>query len=229
VGLADRADARPGELSGGQAQRVALARAVVGDPRVLLLDEPLAALDARARSEIRRELRRHLTAAGGARVLVTHDPVDASVLADRVVVLEAGAVVQQGTMQEIALHPRSPYVADLVGLNLYRGTAAAGVVTLDGGGRIVVADRAVAGEVFASVHPRSVGLHAEAPAGSARNHFAGTVAEVDALGDRVRVRIEGTVAIVAEITSAAARELGLAPGRAVVASVKATEVGIYPA
>ena len=229
VGLADRADAKPAELSGGQAQRVALARAVVADPRVLLLDEPLAALDARARTEIRRELRRHLTAAGGARVLVTHDPVDASVLADRVVVLEDGAIVQQGTMAEIALRPRSPYVADLVGLNLYRGSAHHGTVTLDDGGAVVVADQGATGEVFVSVHPRSVVLHAKDPGGSPRNHFAGTVGDVDALADRVRVRIEGPVTIVAEITTAAAHELGIAPGAPVVASVKATEVGVYPA
>jgi len=229
VALADRADDRPAALSGGQAQRVALARAVVADPRVLLLDEPLAALDAQARTEIRRELRRHLATAGGARVLVTHDPVDASVLADRVVVLEEGRVVQQGPMDEIALRPRSPYVADLVGLNLYRGRAHGGQVEIAGGGVIVVADHDVHGDVYVSVHPRSVGLHQDEPRGSARNHFAGTVVDVDALGDRVRVRIEGTVPIVAEITTAAARDLEVAPGRPIVASVKATEVTVYPA
>jgi molybdate transport system ATP-binding protein len=229
VGLGDRAEARPAELSGGQAQRVALARALVADPGVLLLDEPLAALDARARTEIRRDLRRHLAAAGGSRVLVTHDPVDASVLADRVVVLEAGRIVQEGTMADIALRPRSPYVADLVGLNLYRGRAADGVVRIDGGGVIVVADRDVSGDVYVSVHPRSVGLHVEEPRGSARNRFPGTVVDVDALGDRVRVRIEGAVPIVAEVTAAADEDLGLAPGLLVVASVKATDIVVYPA
>jgi molybdate transport system ATP-binding protein len=229
VGLADRGDDHPGALSGGQAQRIALARAVVAEPRVVLLDEPLAALDARARAEIRRDLRTHLTAAGGARLVVTHDPVDAALLADRVVVLEQGRIVQEGPMREIALRPRSPYVADLVGLNLYRGRAEAGVVALDGGGSVVVADHAVRGDVHVSVHPRSVGLHLEDPHGSVRNHFPGTVAEVDALGDRVRVRIEGTVPIVAEVTDAAIHELGLRPGDPVVASVKATEVEVYPA
>jgi molybdate transport system ATP-binding protein len=229
VGLGDRTDARPAELSGGQAQRVALARAIAAEPRVLLLDEPLAALDAQARTDIRRELRRHLATAGGARIVVTHDPVDASVLADRVVILEAGRIVQQGTMREIALRPRSQYVADLVGLNLYRGRAHAGLVAIDNGGVIVVADHAVSGEVYVSVHPRSVGLHLQEPHGSARNHFEGTVVDVDALGDRVRVRIEGTVPIVAEVTSAAADELRLAPGHAVIATVKATEVTVYGA
>jgi len=229
VGLGDRADARPHELSGGQAQRVALARAVAGDPRVLLLDEPLAALDAQARTGIRHDLRRHLAEAGGARLLVTHDPVDASVLADRVVVLEQGRVVQTGPMSEIALRPRSAYVADLVGLNLYRGTARDGLVAIASGGDIVVADRSVQGDVYVSVHPRAVGLHLDDPHGSARNHWPGTVAELDALGDRVRVRIEGAVPIVAEVTDAAARELHLVPGAAVVATVKATEVAVYPA
>ena len=229
VGLGDRAEARPHELSGGQAQRVALARAVAGNPRVLLLDEPLAALDAQARTGIRHDLRRHLREAGGARLLVTHDPVDASVLADRVVVLEQGQVVQSGPLSEIALRPRSPYVADLVGLNLYRGTARGGLVETEGGGVIVVADRTVQGEVYLSVHPRAVGVHLDDPHGSARNHWPGTVAEVDALGDRVRVRIEGAVPIVAEVTEVAARELRLAPGAAVFATVKATEVSVYPA
>jgi molybdate transport system ATP-binding protein len=229
VGLADRFDAKPDELSGGQAQRVALARAMAADPQVLLLDEPLAALDAQARTEIRRELRDRLRGAEGARLVVTHDPVDASVLADRVVILEHGRIVQAGPMQEIALHPRSPYVADLVGLNLYRGTARAGVVEIEGGGVIVVADHGVGGDVYVSVHPRSVALYLDDPHGSARNHWPGTVVDVDALGDRVRVRIEGTVPIIAEVTSAAAAELALAPGHAVVATVKATEVSVYAA
>ena len=229
MGLADRARALPRELSGGQAQRVALARAVVAHPRVLLLDEPLAALDAQARTEIRRTLRSQLTAVGGARVLVTHDPLDASALADRVVILEAGRIVQQGLLAQIALHPRSPYVADLVGINLYRGRASAGMVEIERGGVIVVADHRVRGDVYVAVHPRSVGLHREVPRGSARNHFPGTVADIDALGDRVRVRIEGSVPIIAEVTAAALRDLQIAPGSPVVASVKATEVTVYAA
>ncbi|MFM8304441.1 MAG: ABC transporter ATP-binding protein [Actinomycetota bacterium] len=229
VGLADRADARPDALSGGQAQRVALARAVAGGPRVLLLDEPLAALDAQARAGIRRDLRRHLGDAGGARLLVTHDAVDASVLADRVVVLEHGRIVQTGPMRDIALRPRSAYVADLVGLNLYRGTARSGAVEIEGGGVILSADHAVQGAVCVTVHPRAVGLHLDDPHGSARNHWPGTVVDVDTLGDRVRVRIEGAVPIVAEVTEAARHELRLAPGVAVVATVKATEVSVYPA
>jgi molybdate transport system ATP-binding protein len=229
VDLSDRGAARPAELSGGQAQRVALARALVSGPRLLLLDEPLAALDAGARLEIRRELRRHLADAPGARLIVTHDAVDASVLADRVVVLEGGRVAQEGTMAEIALHPRSEYVADLVGLNFFRGTAQYGTVTLDGGGTIVVADHAVDGDVYVAFHPRAVMLSLRAPEGSVRNRWSSVVTDVDTHADRVRVGVHGPVPLAAEVTPEAARELQLEAGRLVVASVKATEVRVYPA
>src|SRR4029079_2935680 len=229
VDLADRADAKPGELSGGQAQRVALARALVSEARLLLLDEPLAALDAGARIEIRRELRRHLAEAPGARLIVTHDAVDAWVLADRVVVLEDGRVAQEGTMAEIARHPRSEYVADLVGLNFFRGAARNGVVSLDGGGEIVVADHGIAGAVYVAFHPRAVALSLRAPEGSARNRWSGAVTDVDTHADRVRVGVHRPVPLAAEVTPEAARELSLSPGRQVVVSVKATEVRVYPA
>ncbi len=229
LGVSERARAKPAELSGGQAQRVALARAVVGNPRLLLLDEPLAALDAGARIDVRRELRAQLADVAGARVIVTHDPLDAAALADRVVIVEGGAVTQQGSMDDIALHPRSSYVADLVGLNLYRGVARDGVVSLHGGGEIVVADRAVTGEVHVAIHPRAVAVHLEAPGGSVRNHWAGHVTSVERLGDRVRVAVEGPIHTIAEVTRASAAELGLEPGRAVVAAVKAAEVQVYGA
>jgi molybdate transport system ATP-binding protein len=229
VGLEGRGRARPGALSGGQAQRVALARALVTEPRVLLLDEPLAALDAGARVDIRRQLRVHLGESSGSRLLVTHDPVDSSVLADRVVILEAGRITQVGRMDEIAAHPRSAYVAELVGINLYPGDARDGVVTTATGARIVVADHQLAGTVHAVVHPRAVSLHHHAPEGSARNHWAGRVAEIDDLGDRVRVRVDGALPIVAEVTRAAVADLGLVPGMEVVAAVKAAEVRVHPA
>ncbi|MGH8834423.1 MAG: ABC transporter ATP-binding protein, partial [Actinomycetes bacterium] len=123
-GLAEHAANRPRALSGGQSQRVALARALATSPRLLLLDEPLAALDARTRVQVRTSLRRHLATFGGARILVTHDPVDAMVLADRLIVVEDGRVIQSGTVSEVARHPRSRYVAELVGVNLLHGTAA---------------------------------------------------------------------------------------------------------
>jgi len=227
VGLSDRAADRPGVLSGGQAQRVALARALATSPRLLLLDEPLAALDAGARGEVRRDLRRHLASFEGARVLVTHDPVDALTLADRVVIVEQGRVVQAGTLAEVSSRPRSRYVADLVGVNLWRGAGADGGIELVSGGRLVAADH-VQGDLFAMVAPAAVALHREAPHGSPRNVWAGTIDAVDLAGDRVRVTVAGTPRIVAEVTQAAVAELGLRPGDPVWVSVKATEVTAYP-
>ncbi|HET7653756.1 MAG TPA: ABC transporter ATP-binding protein [Acidimicrobiales bacterium] len=228
VGLDDHGDHRPDQLSGGQSQRVALARALATEPRLLLLDEPLAALDASTRTDTRRALRRDLAASGVARVLVTHDPVDAAALADRIVVLEAGRVVQQGAPADIAARPRSRYVADLVGVNLLRGTGQAGHLVLDGGAALVVPD-ADAGDVLAVVHPRSVSLFRERPEGTPRNVWQGTITSVDDEGDRVRVDVAGAVPIVAEVTPAAVRDLALAPGAAVWVSVKATEIAAYPA
>jgi molybdate transport system ATP-binding protein len=228
VGVAGHATARPRALSGGQAQRVALARALVVEPRLLLLDEPLAALDASARIDTRRELRRHLAAHEGARVVVTHDPVDAMTLGDRVVVLERGRVVQSGTLTNLREQPRSRYVADLVGVNLYRGVADGGRIRLADRGELV-ATREANGEVFAVVHPRAVALHRREPEGTPRNVWAGTVDHLDLEGDRVRVIVAGSVPVTAEVTPAAVSELGLSAGAAVWASVKATEITVYPA
>jgi molybdate transport system ATP-binding protein len=228
VGLAGHAAARPRALSGGQAQRVALARAMVSDPRLLLLDEPLAALDAATRTEVRRDLRRHLASFDGTRLLVTHDPLEAVALAHRLVVLEGGRVTQTGTPEQVSARPRSRYVAELVGVNLFRGHAAGRVVTLDGGATLVAAGDHH-GEVFAAVHPHAVALHRRAPEGTPRNVWAGSADTLDIVGDRVRVRVVGPVPIVAEVTPAAAGELRLADGGPVWASVKATEVTVYPA
>ena len=227
-GLADHAGARPRTLSGGQRQRVALARAMAGDPRLLLLDEPLAALDAATRTEVRRDLRRHLASFDGTRLLVTHDPLEAIALADRLVVLEGGRVTQTGTPAQVSARPRSAYVAELVGINLYRGRADGAAIDLEGGGRLVAAG-GHRGQVFAAVHPRAVALHRRPPEGTPRNVLAGTADALEAVGDRVRVRVAGTVPVVAEVTPAAAGELRLADGGPVWATVKATEVTVYPA
>ena len=228
VGLAAHAGSRPRALSGGQAQRVALARAMVGQPRLLLLDEPLAALDAATRTELRRDLRRHLASFDGTRLLVTHDPLEALALADRLVVLEDGRVTQTGSPSEVSGRPRSRYVAELVGVNLYRGRAEGAAIELEGGGRLIAAD-GHRGQVFAAVHPHAVALHRHPPEGTPRNSWPGTAEALEVVGDRVRVRMSGTVPIVAEVTPAAASELRLADGGPVWATVKATEVTVYPA
>jgi molybdate transport system ATP-binding protein len=227
VGLAAHAGSRPRALSGGQAQRVALARAMVGDPRLLLLDEPLAALDAATRTEVRRDLRRHLASFDGTRLLVTHDPLEALALADRLVVLEDGRITQTGNPAEVSGRPRSRYVAELVGVNLYRGHADGHTVKLSGGVLVVADDHH--GEVFAAVHPHAVALHRHPPEGTPRNILPGTADSLEVIGDRVRVRVSGTVPLVAEVTPAAASELRLADGGPVWATVKATEVVVYPA
>jgi molybdate transport system ATP-binding protein len=228
VDVGTHAGARPCSLSGGQAQRVALARALVLEPRVLLLDEPLAALDASARVDTRRQLRRHLGDLSGTRVVVTHDPVDAMTLGDRVVVLEDGKMVQAGPLDDLRERPRSRYVADLVGVNLYRGRADGTRIRLAGHGELVAAGHA-SGDVFAVVHPRAVALHRHHPEGTPRNVLSGTIDHLDVEGDRVRVIVQGAVPVTAEITPAAVTELGLTPGATVWASIKATEISVYPA
>jgi molybdate transport system ATP-binding protein len=230
VGLGDHAQHRPRALSGGQAQRVALARALATEPRLLLLDEPLAALDVGTRADVRRDLRRHLATFDGVRLLVTHDPVDAYALADRVVVLEAGGIVQTGTLADVSAQPRSRYVANLVGVNLLSGTGHDGAITTSTGGRVVPA-QPVDGPAFAVIQPHAVSLYpaASPPEGSPRNVWAGRIADVDRDTDRVRVRLDGDIPLIAEITPAALEELTLKPGDHIWASVKATEVTTYPA
>ena len=218
---------RPDRLSGGQAQRVALARALVGEPRLLLLDEPLAAVDAAARAEVRAELQHHLAHVRGVRLVVTHDPVEAMLLADRLVVLEGGRVTQTGSAAEVGAQPRSEYVARLLGVNLYRGTAADGCITLVGGG-VLVAPGAPPGSVLAMVRPQAVALHLTRPAGTPRNVWPGRITAIDGHGDRARIWVDGTPPIVAEVTPAAVAELGLRAGSDVWVAVKATEIDCYP-
>ena len=228
MGLDRHERSKPRELSGGQAQKVALARALAVRPRILLLDEPLAALDVAARAEVRRDLRRHLESFRGARLLVTHDPMEAMVVADRVVVLENGRVVQSGSADDLRARPRSSYVASVVGLNLYRGTARDDRIELPSGESIASAG-AGHGNVFATVHPQAVSLYRNRPEGSPRNVWAGRIESVDREGDRARVRVSGSVPIVAEVTVASLVQLGFRQGDDVWASVKATEVTVYPA
>lgn len=228
LGIGGLATRRPSEISGGQAQRVALARALATDPEVLLLDEPLAALDIETRESVRVELDARLAEFAGCVLLVTHDPLDAMLLADRVIVLEAGRIVQDGTPAQLARRPATAYVAALMGINLVRGTAAAGVLDVDGGGTLHIADSTLVGRVAAVLRPESIGLHRSAPQGSARNVWQGTITSLQPSHDRVRVLVEAEPAVVATITPAAVAELGLAKGSSVWLSLKAVDLEVFP-
>jgi molybdate transport system ATP-binding protein len=218
----------PRELSGGQAQRVALARALACDPAALLLDEPLAALDVQTRAEVQGELREHLGAFAGPTLLVTHDPIEALLLAQRIVVLERGRVVQEGSPAEITSRPLTPYVARLVGMNLYSGVSANHVVALDGGGSLVTAD-AADGQVLVALRPSAFTIHVgQPPRSSARNIWRARVASLAPLGDRIRITAEGDQVATADVTASAVAELDLAPGREVWLAAKATDVIAYP-
>ncbi|MET9728966.1 ABC transporter permease [Streptomyces zaomyceticus] len=229
LGVGHLAHRRPGQLSGGQAQRVALARALAARPRLLVLDEPLAALDQTTRAHVRHTLRTHLAGFGGVCLIVTHDPVEAVSLADRVLVLQDGRALQDAAPAEVTRHPRSPWVARMLGRNAWPGTATPDGLALDGGGVLVAAEPPPPGTpALAIVAPEAVSLHREKPAGSPRNVWPGTVREITTSGSRLRVLVTSAEApdLVAEITPQAAAELGLAEGVPVWTSVKATETTV---
>jgi molybdate transport system ATP-binding protein len=228
AGLGDKTRALPRELSGGQAQRVALLRTLATEPRMLLLDEPLSALDVTVRAEVRRELSRHLRGFKGVRILVTHDPLEAIALADRLVVLEDGRIVQSGAPAEVTARPRSRFVADLAGVNLLKGQGRGDHIELSGGA-LLAAPEAGEGDVFAVIHPRAVALFLTRPEGTPRNVWLGYADGIDLRGERVRVQVGGPVPLVAEVTPAAVRELHLDGAAEVWVAVKATEVSVYPA
>jgi len=226
VGLVEYARAKPGGLSGGQAQRVALARALIGNPELLLLDEPLAALDARTKLEVRADLRRHLSEYAGATVVVSHDPIDAMALADEVAVIEHGRVVQSGPPGEVARRPRTDYVARLIGLSLLAGTGEGEQVRLDSGARVAVADPA-RGSVYVAIRPEAVAIYPTEPHGSPRNVWPARLASATPHGSAVRCDLTGPVPLTADLTATAFAELGLVPGSEVWATVKAHEVEVY--
>jgi molybdate transport system ATP-binding protein len=228
IGLSEYARRKPRQLSGGQAQRVALARALAVDPSLLLLDEPLAALDARTRLDTRANLHRHLAEHPGATLLVTHDPLDALVLADRLVIIEDGRVVQVGDAATVTAQPRTDYVARLVGLNLYRGRADGLRVVVGSDFALAVADR-VEGDAFVAFPPSAVALHRTRPDGSPRNAWPATITGVQRHGDNLRIGLDGPIAVAADVTPGAAAALDLVPGQRVWAAVKATETRAYPA
>ena len=227
LGIGELAARRPRQLSGGQAARVALARALAPGPALLLLDEPLAALDAAVRDDVRRLLRATLSTSPATTLVVTHDVVDVVALADRVVVIENGAVVQDATPADVALSPRTAWVAGLLGLNAWRGSTDETGLLVEGGGHVSAAEPGPTGTAaLALAEPSAVTLHRRRPEGSARTVLSGEISEVRALGGRVRVLVTGLPGVLAEVTAASAAELRLAEGGYVYATIKATEVRI---
>jgi molybdate transport system ATP-binding protein len=222
LGIAHLADARPRELSGGERQRVALARALARKPQVLLLDEPLAALDPHTRDTVRVELRATLRELGLPTIVVTHDFVDAAALADRVGVLVDGALVQVGRADELISAPVSPFVARFAGGNVLHGHAQRSAtltsVELDDRNVIVSSDHA-AGEVAAVVYPWDVTLSRALPSDSAQNHVQGSVTSVVPVANRMRVTVGS---VTAEVTAESAQRLRIREGDLLVASWKAT-------
>jgi len=228
-----RAHAKPSQLSGGEAQRVAIARALAHEPKLLLLDEPLASLDVRARSDVRALLGKVLAGFGGVAIVVTHDPVDALTLADRVVVLERGRITQAGSVDEIRSAPHSLYAAELVGINLFTGRLepigdGAAELHVDGGTIIVSCPPDITASVdgvTALLRPADVVLYREQPsAASARNILAGTIRSIADDGQRARIRIDTSPPLVADVTPASVTRLALREGVIVWASFKAVEV-----
>ncbi len=240
LGIGELAQRRPAQLSGGQAQRVALARALACDPRALLLDEPLAALDVQTRAQVQGELREHLAGFAGPTLLVTHDPIEAVLLADRIVVLEQGRVVQHGTPTQITTMPLTPYVARLVGANLYPGTFDGARVRLGGGVDLPGVELAVAapgvppGPVLAAVRAADVRVHGAQPTdvpptGPPPVAWPGTVVGLAPLGDRIRLTVRGALDTDVDVDAATVAGVELARGRPVWLSVDPRDVRMYRA
>jgi molybdenum ABC transporter ATP-binding protein len=223
LGIAGLAKAKPGELSGGERQRVALARALARRPEILLLDEPMAALDPHTRGRVRAELRTLLRELRLPAILVTHDFVDAAAVADRIAVLVEGRVVQDGSAEELIARPANAFVAELAGGNLVQGMAhlrrdGLTEVVLESGDVIVSSDVAV-GPVGVVIHPWEISIARAEPEDSAQNHIRARIESIVPIGNRRRVRIGP---VTAEITAASADELGLEESQIVVATFKAT-------
>jgi molybdate transport system ATP-binding protein len=231
-GIEALASARPGTLSGGERQRVALARAVATDPKVLLLDEPLSALDAGTKGAVASELTRHLRALALPTILVSHDFEDVIGLADRVAVVEDGVIVQCGVWRDLVEAPVSKFVATLAGVNYFPGTAIqretlTEVRSSEGPATFVSTDEG-SGPVGVVVYPWDVALSAEEPSGSALNRLSGPVKRIAGVGNRIRVSLDSQPSIVAEITADSLSRMGVAPGRPLVASWKATGTRLVP-
>lgn len=225
LGLDELADRKPLDLSGGERQRVAVARAIATNPDVLVLDEPLSAVDVSARPALQWMIADFLSEFDGPAIIVTHDPAEAAVLADELVVMERGSVTQVGTMEEIAMKPASPYVADLVGVNFFRASASGGEIRASGH-LLQTADLQADGPVLVTIHPRSVSLHGSQPEGSARNVWSTSVVRMETTGDTVRIATGAPLPLTVEVTREGAEDVGAEVGKQVWVSIKATEVRV---
>ena len=225
LGIEHLARARPRNLSGGERQRVALARALAIEPQLLLLDEPLAALDPGTRSSVAAELAGILQRTRIPTITVTHSYEEATLLAEQVIVIDRGRVVQSGTGAELLHSPESRFVADFAGVNYVPGFAEGAVVHLPDGALIHLSD-AAEGPVAVLVAPWEITLALEPPTDtSAMNHLQGVVDRVTVQGNRARVTVGG---LTAEVTPASVERLGIRAGRRVVASWKATSTRVVP-
>jgi len=257
VHLAGYDQRRPAQLSGGQQQRVAIARALALHPQLLLLDEPLAALDIQTRREVRQELRNLLSSVGITTVMVTHQYLEALLFGYHILVLEQGQVIQQGSHRDLLQYPRSSFVAELVGMNFFRGrvicceAGAMCTIQLQNNGRPGIELSAAleehiqklpepGDEAFVLVDPRSITLYQTLPDSSARNVFQGTIVQLLNLGTpfgnnsehsgrvRVSMSVDDSVPLLtAEVTEASASRMALREGKMMYATFKATEARAY--
>lgn len=234
VDAVDLADRRPAQLSGGQAQRVAIARALAAEPQVLLLDEPMAALDVTAAPAVRRVLRSVLRDGGRTAVMVTHDLLDALGVANKVIVIDGGRIVERGSVRDVLTTPRSEFAARIAGVNLISGVVRTpGTLTTAWGAEVVGVGEVEPGSAAVALfHPSAVSVHPDHPHGSPRNVVPVTITELDLIGGSVRVRgadqPDGGTGLAADVTVTAAADLDLAPGRQVYFAVKAHEVQLLP-
>ncbi|HWU57087.1 MAG TPA: ABC transporter ATP-binding protein [Microbacteriaceae bacterium] len=235
VGLAGLGDRRPGALSGGQRQRVAIARALAARPDVLLLDEPLAALDVQTAAHIRRLLSERLAETGTTTIVVTHDVLDAIVLADRCAIVNAGRIIDDGPKARVLGHPKTQFIAALAGVNLVEGISdgAAGVVSADGGavrGHVMGAAIAAGTQASAVFSPSAVSVSApragqgeENPRG---NRWNATIEALEPSAAGVRIRVREIPHVVIDVSPAVAVDIDLSIGAPIVVSVDPADVAI---